>query len=222
MKARPILFSGEMVRALLEGRKTQTRRIIKDDLWVNLFYGELTDDGMPWVENPNTGYRGPIRCPYGQPDDLLWVRETFGIGYDDGDDGYSAIPWTGSDPKRDGKVFYRASFNENPEEGRLPWKPSIHMPRWASRLTLRITDVRVERVQDISRDDAVAEGCVSPLKGTELEGVPGDYVADERTSFAQLWSRINGRESWQANPWVWVVQFEVIHANVDQVLNGSR
>lgn len=178
MKERPILFWGAMVRALLDGSKTQTRRA--------------------WRVQPPPGVRigwvpGETRQPYGWAGDRLWVRETFGISYDG-----SAIPWTGADAQRDGKVIYRATFDEKPDEGRLPWKPSIFMPRWASRITLEITGVRAERLQAISRGDAMDEGCPFP---NMAQG------QDPRQWYAELWDSINGAGGWAANPWVWVVEF---------------
>ena len=202
MKARPILFRGEMVRALLSGQKTMTRRVVKPEPLQSATRFEHFD-GPRWRAYDDMSFMEWATCPYGTSGDLLWVRET----------------WTTDNAKLRFRADYEEIGHDKLVAGR--WKPSIHMPRWASRLTLRITDVRVERLQDISREDAVAEGCVSPLKGTELEGVPGDYVADERTSFAILWKSINGPESWSANPFVWVVEFEVIQANVDQVLKEA-
>lgn len=159
MKERPILFSGPMVRAILDGRKTQTRRVVKPR------QGMLDD----WTGLP---------CPYGKPGDRLWVRETC----------YFEQPH--------GEVIYRADPGSekalDPEFTGLRWRPSIHMPRWASRITLEIVNVRVERLQDIRVDDARAEGVTAkwPVHG-----------------FRNLWQSINGFGSWDANPWVWVVEF---------------
>jgi len=181
---KPILFSGPMVRAILDERKTQTRRVVKPQTC--------------YKENPRP------RCPYGHPGDLIWVRET----------------WADVNSYEGPAICYRADGNHINGAPEHRWKPSIFMPRWASRLTLKITDVRIEQVQDINREDAIAEGCDNPLKGSELLGISGDYVADERTSFAQLWNSINAKRgySWQSNPWVWVVEFKAIHNNVDKVL----
>lgn len=203
MKERPILFSAPMVRAILAGTKTQTRRTVKPQ-------PEAAHDGEPyWFVG---GYRAwtyrstsdvlrkggkELPCPYGQAGDRLWVRET----------------WARDD--EDGALMYRADLGRDMnadawEQGRLEgvpryrWKPSIHMPRAASRLTLEVTGVRVERLQDISEADALSEG-------VELwaVGACGDPDALDATGkFELLWSSINGRESWDANPWVWVVEFQ--------------
>lgn len=204
MKARPILFNAEMVRALLDGQKTQTRRPISpqpprwewnihkaDRLNVQL------DDGK-WV-----------RCPTGKPGDLLYVRETFRLFEGCGCSDHCVCPPTGT-------PFYRAGD----DDGESNWKPSIHMPRWASRLTLEITDIRVERVQDISEEDAMAEGLKKwPYKNDFAYGYDGGAIDGHGSApgaFHALWNSIYS--NWNDNPWIWVVEFKVIHANVDEVL----
>lgn len=204
MKERPILFSAPMIRALLAGSKTQTRRVMKrqkqhDFTDYTLFgqQGHSTDDWKAIEHAPDwpDGKEDQCVCPYAsRRGDRLWVREAFGISYDG-----SAIPWTGADAQRDGQVMYRATFDEKPDEGRLPWKPSIHMPRWASRILLEVTELRVQRLQEISEADALAEG--SPLTS-------GSYA--HRTWYRELWNSINGAGSWASNPWVWVVEFRRI------------
>lgn len=210
MTERPILFSGAMVRALLAGTKTQTRRVVKPEGAHHLFQfrgttaaagadeptGEWGWCGSERVVNKH------IHCPYGKPGDRLWVRETFQRFTDDGEVLYKAD---------------RAGFEAMNELKRNEcieafWRPSIHMPRAASRITLEITSVRVERLQDISESDAMAEG-TTPITD------PCDHVrrtcADVgcsgpqpyRTGFRALWREINGPDSWDANPWVWVVEF---------------
>ena len=173
MSERPILFSGPMVRALLDGRKTQTRRVVKPQPDAAL--GDLP--GAAW----NAGFVN-VSCPYGAPGDTLWARETWG-------------PFEGG-------FIYRADEGPNvkPDDGR--WHPSIHMPRWASRLTLHIKSVRVERLQEISEADALAEGCTAKL----AEEAPA--LDEARQDFRELWESINGPGSWDANPWVWVVEFK--------------
>ena len=186
MKERPILFSGPMVRAILEGRKTQTRRIVK-------VRGGLEYIGPKGCEHePDSwGYPHPcddgyltladgIKCPYGKPGDRLWVRET-----------WAPAEWPPTGPP----AVYRA------DEGMFAsqWKPSIHMPRAVSRITLEVVSVRVERLQDISEEDALAEGITLVERGTS----PVDQ-------FNKLWESINGPGSWEANPWVWVVEFKRI------------
>ncbi|MDP1925734.1 MAG: hypothetical protein Q8K57_13250 [Thiobacillus sp.] len=177
MKERPILFNAPMVRALLNGTKTQTRRVVK------LRNGQY----MPPSErkDPN-GWRQMLRlCPYGKPGDRLWVRETW------------TQEWVR--PKQGAEVFYRADGEVAPEFE--PWIPSIHMFRWASRITLEIVSVRIERLQDISRGDAMAEGCPFPNMADGPD--PTQWYAD-------LWQQINGSGSgsWSANPLVWVVEFK--------------
>lgn len=170
MKERPILFSGPMVRAILEGRKTQTRRVVKPQ--------PAHIAGIGTVLNIDT-ITGKA-CPYGKPGDRLWVRETWdGVRLDGG----GAL------------VSYRADGDKPvTDDGR--WHPSIHMPRWASRITLEVVSVRVERLQEISEEDAMAEGVAL------AENYRGPVA-----HFASLWEQINGLGSWNANPWVWVVEF---------------
>lgn len=203
---KPILFKDEMIRAILEGRKTQTRRIAKNVVFDSKFrskwkavhkHTEVAIDTPPAM-------LGDV-CPYGQLGDRLWVREA-----------HAFVPMpayrcsTGIYQQINPSDDYEACvYRENFDRARsFPWRPSIHMPRWASRITLEITDVRVERLQDISAKDARAEGCEKPDLPPEVRGVAGDFVADERTSFAVLWNQVNGPGSWGANPWVWVVEFK--------------
>jgi hypothetical protein len=244
MKERPIIFSGESVRTILDGRKTQTRRVITNsggnDVHIDRLLGEWSlsehpvsyeeakasfDDYYPWRPT-----RGPkpgdwlwtlqtdvddtachvFRCPHGVPGDVLWVRET----------------WQHLEYGGDDIVVYRATcindcFGWSPGEGVIEqikiksWRPSIHMPKWACRLRLRVTDVRVERVQEISEEDARAEGCVCDV---EIErqlpgGEPADYTglyATER--FEEGWDALNAKRGfgWAKNPWVWALTFERI------------
>ena len=159
----------------MDGSKTQTRPEFKaknGGLWPN--------------KNDIPGMKQIFRtCPYGQPGDRLWVRETF------------AVP-PGSTEQAE--AVYRASF----DPGDVTWTPSIHMPRWASRITLTITDVRVQRLQDISEDEAVAEGideAIPPMNDHGPANAP-------RWRFARLWNSINGVGAWDTNPWVWAITFE--------------
>lgn len=204
MKVRPILMNGDMVRAVLEGRKTQTRRVVR-----------LPDkDGSGddrFVFRDSAAKTRFVDCPYGQTGDLLWVRETFQ---------YSDWPeW------EDRTMFYRADRHGQSEldERGLKWKPSIHMPRWASRLTLEITDVRVERLQEISEEDAIAEGIDGPMCQQFLKTSPSrhDLRPAAVHGFAGLWGQINGDLSWRANPWVWVIEFKAHRMNVDEFLNAK-
>ena len=220
MTERPILFSAEMVRAILAGRKTQTRRKMKVQPYpdsivtVEHFNQTVIDrhgDMQPGPEifgaHWDDGEYG-CRCPYGDPGDLLWVRETWGRTTNVNDSplwpGRAHIPMAGGEV-----VIFAADGGWQWCDGdgfateRSMWRPSIHMPRWASRITLRITDVRVERLQDIREDDARAEGC-DPV-------IHEDGAIDcgtRKTTFARLWNRINGPGAWDANPWVWVISFE--------------
>lgn len=204
MTERPILFSDAMVRAILSGAKTQTRRVLRQQ---PLHIGVYTERGreVDWVHVDDDGdpMDGPgITCPYGVPGDRLWVREAWRcctvepeIDYRaDGDD--SRYPL-------DGSSEWWAHWRTRSAGGR--WQPSIYMPRWASRLTLEVTDVRVERVQAISPSDACAEGVFG--EGRYATAPPLPYPV---ATFASLWDSINGERvgcSWADDPWVWVVGF---------------
>lgn len=199
MKERPILFSGPMVRAIISGQKTVTRRVMKPQPQkapVDVV------DGVPSWDSP-TNYAGEVQmntqrgkpCPYGKPGDRLWVRETFAI-YGD---------------RKMAAIHYRADRPWDVGRKGCDYKPSIHMPRWASRILLEITDVRVERLQDITEDQARAEGIIdggcTNCGNNEPCGCdcPSPSAVD---SFVYLWQQINGPKAWDANPWVWVVEFK--------------
>lgn len=193
MKQTPILFSTPMVQAILEGRKTQTRRTtglyevnIRPSDWEcygtttikQINNGKVTEHFGVWFEDVNSPHRGTdAKCPYGQPGDVLWVRETWLLR-----DKYN-------------RYYYKAD-NASPF-AYWRWRPSIHMPKAAARIWLRVADVRVERLQSITQEDAKAEG---------VKYHPPFAVQD----FFNLWRTINGLESLEANPWVWVVTFEVL------------
>lgn len=215
MKERPILFSGPMVRALLDGRKTQTRRVVNlphnnalgqwEPTTIGGLNGGRTKDGLTIPEQGaiwHTRTGDSLMCPYGAPGDRLWVRETCRAEeLPDGLDGirYAAdkafVAIRGSDADRWIQLnAYRG------KKGAVV--PPIHMPRWASRIVLEITGVRVERLQSISEADAEAEGI------NFLRSVPdADETLDARGLFHCLWDGINGDGAWAANPWVWVVEF---------------
>lgn len=184
MTERGILFSAPMVRAILAGTKTQTRRAVRPQPPSNgprLEYGELCD----W-----RSYR--VRCPYGKTGDRLWVRETWSVGH-----GYD-----GHKPREIPELpFIKRHYAATEERGGLLWRPSIFMPRWMSRITLEITEIRVWRLQDISGDDCVAEG----IDPSTTPGIGSD--ASLRTAYAALWGSINGAGSWKLNPWVWAISF---------------
>ena len=198
MKERPILFSTLMVQAILDGRKTQTRWQIKIDIRREIegnsptSFSVFDKRGTQYYEfkqgiedEPSTA---KDFCPYGGIGDVLWVRETW--------------------KEIDGRFIYKADPFLTQEEidsaiyANIPkWKPSIHMPKSACRLKLRITNIRVERLNDISRGDAMQEGC--PFPNVARENDPVNW-------FIYLWESINGKESWNKNPWVWVIEFEVV------------
>ncbi len=207
----PILFSGEMVRAILEGRKTQTRRVMKpqpsaDFSPITVEWYAPTVEGRDGEEQPGTeifgvyGDEEGYRCPYGAPGDRLWVRETWLL---------------------DGNVYlYKANFGKGvlSDSWQGHWKPSIHMPRVASRITLEIVKVRVERVKDITRSDAILEGVSNVWSwdaGRNAEhpehfsrALLNPYVAN----YSVLWDKINAARGlgWDVNPWVWVIEFKQV------------
>jgi hypothetical protein len=197
IKERPILFAGSMVRALLAGAKTQTRRQLRvqPPAATRSFCTYHCPDPRPhhWAFDGGSLLDFAVPCPFGQPGDRLWVRETW-TRYD---------AWQGYHYAAD-----HAGFGIGPDddpdhvpEHALRWKPSIHMPRAASRITLEVTGVRVERLQDVSRGDAMAEGCPFPNMRVG---------ADPRKWYEALWEALNGAGTWEANPWVWVVEFKRI------------
>lgn len=194
MKERPILFSGAMVRALLAGTKTQTRRVVKMKPHQQI---EQRDDGTnwPWMYDSERDADAWLTCPYGKPGDWLWVRET----------------WHDASSALHSCALYRADGGEI-YGGK--WAPSIHMPRWASRITLEITSVRVERLQDIDISAAQAEG-VSDTGSLILDSA-GNEQGGPIAEYAVLWEQINGPGSWDANPWVWVLEFRRIDVGHSQ------
>lgn len=217
MAEKPILFNSDMVRAILAGEKT--RRVITPH--PGQWQGADYVDGV-WYAEDAYGDSHPIACPYGKPGDLLWVRETWRVGawhVDDGmkveyraDDRLSGWLWLEEEQyerlwqdSTDDAIKAGLEADEEGNfywvEGQTPtrWRPSIFMPRWASRITLRITKVRVQRLQAISEDDAAAEG---------IPRHSGPYILD----FARLWDSINAKRgySWNSNPWVWVIEFEKV------------
>ena len=214
-KERPILFRGEMVNAILDGRKTQTRRAIKPQP-EQPSEGSYFDayNGGPqwnWWSPDHKQYLSQIiKCPYGKPSDRLWVRETF--------QGPLVSNELAEELYEDNSKFQNPEYFEYRADGgptpvyvdsdgneRHGWKPSIFMPRWASRLLLEITDVRVERLQDISEEDARAEGVTPEYLG---HNDPEGDAWECRRKFNDLWQSINGPDSWSANPWGWVVEFK--------------
>lgn len=187
MKERPILFNAPMVQAVLNGSKTQTRRLVNSK-------------HLSFIENSVANFLGgkwEVRpLPYGKPGDQLWVRET-----------WSSAVRNGYDARDDrGSYWYRAT-DDGEVDG--PWKPSIHMPRKASRIQLEITAVRIERLQDCSIPDAIAEGIAPDLDGwTDYSNPSCQMCISPVDSYRTLWDSINGAGSWDSNPWVWVIEFK--------------
>jgi hypothetical protein len=219
MRERPILFSAPMVRALLAGTKTQTRRVVKPVKHPDL--GNLYDAGALVLER-EPQHVIDRACPYGQPGDRLWVREAFrfaasldrlspnDVGEKALDAGYNT-PWAPMQFEADGSRAGAWHGFDTPPTVTTPGKlrPGIHMPRWACRLVLEVTGVRLERLNEISDDDIASEGIQEWIDG----GV--DHDGYPRDAFRSLWESINGAGSWQANPWVWVVEFRVLHPRTD-------
>jgi hypothetical protein len=196
MKEHPAIFSSEMVRAILEDRKTMTRRVCKDQTPNRYFYAEniMTHPYgkvyFGWAKNiSGLPFFLPTKCPYGQVGDRLWVKET----YHSGNQG----------------IIYRESYGNDgcPEFIPKKWKPSIYMPRWASRITLEITNIRVERLQEITNKDLIKEGY--PIKD-DLYVEYGKYE-NAKEWFITLWDSINGKKyPWESNSWVWCLEFKKI------------
>lgn len=213
MKERGMIFNGEMVRAILDGRKTQTRRPVKFPVHDKNLGCELAGNELAG-ELSAGNY---LNSAFGKPGDRIWVRETFQgplFGYDLMDS-YCKDPTPFEKPEF---CVYKADgvpapeFYDADDELHCCWRPSIHMPRWASRILLEITNVRVERLNAISEEDATAEGV--PPAGSLLPDYPGTFLtpkgdfATAKVAFQRLWESIYGEESWKANSWVWVISFK--------------
>lgn len=241
-RERPILFSAPMVRAILAGTKTQTRRMVKPVGNDGGFVLVEQEDASMWPHRSDDGESCfvtrrerdgqylddvPMRCPYGRPGDRLWVRETYMP--DPPDDGtWAGTAWRGCKgarlediPERfrsPSRCLYRSTWTGSELVG---WRPSIHMPRWASRITLEVTGVRVERLQDISAGDCISEGIGFEVRygGHCLPDGSHFHASDPRQSYWSLWEAINGPGSVEADPWVWVVEFR---QRQNASLNGAR
>lgn len=221
---KPILFSAPMARAILEGRKTQTRRVVKDDLrsWETIPCGRCNGSGAVQMGSTGPNHCGACggcgidsppnvdACPYGKPGDLLWLKES-----------WRTLECYDNLPPRDvpvgSPIWYEATNGPfEPEYGFGKLRPSIFMPRWASRITLRITSVRIERLNEISEDDAIAEGVEinpaytgigmdgSPIESPTIDLAPSDY-------YCALWESLNGPGTFD-DRFVWVVEFERVAA----------
>lgn len=216
MAEKPILFNTEMVRAILDGRKTQTRRLVKAPDWNIITIPdwanrESLESGVYfWVvdQRSKSGTAIKIKPPC-QPGDILWVRET-----------WCALPVSpGGHIRIPDHYYYRADPESRPESWRGNWRPSIHMPKEAARLFLLVTDVRIERLQYITAGDAVAEGIKSELRSSS-------EAADALIAFEELWdSTIKPadlpRYGWEANPWVWRVEFEKVDYHAVKEVKGN-
>ncbi|HFU4525613.1 hypothetical protein [Klebsiella pneumoniae] len=200
MKERGMIFNGEMVRAILDGRKTQTRRIMApqpaDDIERCIF---PNPEAIGWKSSLRHKHGSTTAhfCHYGKPGDRIWVREAFASGL-----------------STKSTLAYRATHKrEDLEDGfydTIKWTPSIHMPRWASRILLEITNVRVERLNSIHDVDAMREGIQNLTTCSHSDfGIPGVVNAQHPVrAFQLLWESIYGADSWRANPWVWVIEFK--------------
>jgi hypothetical protein len=200
-KTRPVLFKGEMVRGILKRRKTHTRRIFKLPRGTT-WYEELGGQDEGWFTDGKGWWNvEEMSCPYGKPGDQLWVRETWArsrnnwlyaadaVGRDGPQEEVPEWDWDSSIPNR--------------------WRPSIHMPRAASRITLAIKEVWVERLNQISRDDAISEGLFLNKNRWECgNGLVGQSSPED--AYCDLWESINGPGSWDENPWVWAIEFEMV------------
>ncbi|HHQ5760433.1 TPA: hypothetical protein ACSRHF_000910 [Klebsiella variicola subsp. variicola] len=234
MTERGMIFNAEMVRAILAGRKTQTRRIMNVQPESNQFgllhitsSTKRSDIGKyHWAESNATGNHVRSKlfsCPFGAVGDRIWVRETFQGPLFDYDlmDSYCKDPTPFEKPafcvyKADGVPA--PEFYDADDELHCCWRPSIHMPRWASRILLEITDVRVERLNAISEEDARAEGIIDGgcLNCGEPEPCGcANQEPDATDAFAYLWQSIYGQENWNANPWVWVIEFKRIEGGAE-------
>ena len=235
-KCKPILFKPEMVLAIQRNLKTQTRRLIKPQppaldevkrragIGFELFTDERTAPtyrvaGPVWAVRELLGREPEWKCPYGKPGDMLWVRETWGI-LDNGPDDYPYVIWKADravdwcdNNRRSGAIHYVGS-----ETRPKKWRPPIHMPRWASRLTLLVTDIRAQRLQDITEQDARAEGVTPFQPGPNQDLDPGDCWSacnnpgrEHLASLEYAWNEMHGwsPNSWASNPWVWAITFEV-------------
>ena len=253
MKERPIIFSGPIINAILAGRKTQTRRVIKcncnclhngkllgewglskppyrwtgakdDALWQLFGESPVVGDWVEWFQTDVDDYASEkVPCPYGKPGDRLWVRESWlkldrDHRHDVSKPNDWLAPW-GDKPRRNG-CAYKADATSESERCRLElgyknWTPSIHMPRWASRITLEVTNVRVERLLSITEDDAISEGAtLADNPDYDPDDPFDDAPQSYRAGFLESWGKINAKRgfAYDMNPWVWVLEFKRVEA----------
>lgn len=214
-----MLFSGPMVRALLSGAKTQTRRLVKPapqppfQPLVSFNHGRAEVAFGPSNRDPS-GIGPKWWRPPTQPGDTLWVRETWGMNHCQYERGpIPKVRPADFDQPDAHYLAYQATETDTEIVHELRWRPSIHMPRWASRISLSVSNVRVEQLQEITDADAEAEGIREPSLGDTVwfgfVGLPRPSCP-AKTAFANLWMEIHGVESWEANPWVWVIDFEAV------------
>lgn len=229
MKEKPILFSAPMVRAILSGLKSQTRRILKPQPVMRDFVNGQMQNGLMechhsggWCRVTPSGMcdcgkkKGEVwNCPYGQPGDILWVKENYWMH----DSPYAFASSDGNVTDGDGHrrlVGWSATMDSDSvriaKDYGCKQRPSIHMYRWASRITLKVTNVRVERLQDINEADAMAEGVFNKSEEKYWDPSRNIHITPNVHDYMQLWDKINGPGSWALNPWVWVVEFERITA----------
>ena len=211
MASKPILFSTPMVKAILDGRKTQTRRVIKDKDITNNFDIDVDGSVYAYIDQETGDSYPPTAIAKYQVGDILWVRET----------------WSKDE---NGEYVYRTNYGTTEDDSFPPsmfkWKPSIHMPKEAARIFLKVTDVRVERLQDISEEDARAEGCIT-FNYNSGDGKFEDVLEFDltaRDTFCELWQRLNLKRGygWETNPWVWAIEFEKISKGEAERLEGMK
>ena len=207
MADRPIIFSAPMVRALMAGRKTQTRRILKPQPAPHV---QVYRVGADWDWRDGTR-GGALRVPYA-PGDRLWAREAHAFVPASAYRNSLFVEQRADPADPDRAAIFREGFDRS--TGGIRWRPSIHMPRWASRLTLLVSDVRVQRLQDITEADAYSEGAAR--WGADGPAGSVHYTACE--DFARIWTRLHGPDAWGANPWVAALSFTVHRQNIDQMV----
>lgn len=211
MKEIPILFSTPMVQAILEGRKTMTRRILKNPLPIGVRWWQVYARELIYRIIDSKHVSTHCKCKYGQPGDVLWVRETFAVSVGEFEP-YDTLSYKADsfhrDIKRDGIEYAEGILceegwhDETYAKETTKWKSPRFMPKAVARIWLQVEEIRVERLQDITEEDAIAEGVT--CYEAETDWLTAKY------GFEILWYKINGEESWKANPWVWVVKFKTL------------